>query len=88
VLDAATIETLAAGGLDGLEVDHQDHDHAARAGLRRLAAEFDLAVTGSSDYHGTGKTGHDLGVNTTAPQQWERLADRAGTDRSAGVRGA
>jgi hypothetical protein len=34
------------------------------------------AITGSSDYHGTGKTGHDLGVNTTDPAQWERLLER------------
>jgi hypothetical protein len=35
-------------------------------------------VTGSSDHHGTGKIGHELGRNTTAPEQYERLLDLAG----------
>jgi predicted metal-dependent phosphoesterase TrpH len=76
VFTADTIGLLAEAGLDGIEVDHQDHDDAARAELRAVAATHDLAITGSSDYHGTGKTGHDLGVNTTDPAQWERLLDR------------
>jgi hypothetical protein len=34
-------------------------------------------VTGSSDYHGTGKFNHHLGVETTAPDQLERILARA-----------
>lgn len=64
-------------GLAGLEVDHEDHDPAQRRALRGLAAELDLAVTGSSDFHGAGKVGHDLGCNTTAPDQLARLLDLA-----------
>ncbi|PVG83503.1 phosphatase [Nocardioides gansuensis] len=64
-------------GLAGLEVDHQDHDARAREQLRGIARELDLVVTGSSDYHGTGKVGHDLGCNTTAPGELERLLDLA-----------
>ena len=30
-------------------------------------------VTGSSDHHGTGKIDHDLGCNTTHPDELERL---------------
>lgn len=75
-LDADTMATLAAAGLDGIEVDHQDHDDAARTELRALAVDLDLAATGSSDYHGNGKAGHELGVHTTAPAEWERLLDR------------
>jgi predicted metal-dependent phosphoesterase TrpH len=52
-------------GLDGLEVDHQDHDSDARRRLRELADGLGLLATGSSDYHGTGKLDHDLGCNTT-----------------------
>ena len=55
-------------GLAGIEVDHQDHDAAAReAAARRSPRDLDLVVTGSSDYHGTGKVDHELGCNTTAP---------------------
>ena len=47
---------LAAAGLDGIEVDHMDHDAATRARLRGLAADLGLLATGSSDYHGSRKT--------------------------------
>ncbi|QDP96421.1 PHP domain-containing protein [Microlunatus elymi] len=55
-------------GLAGFEADHQDHDPATRQRLRELADELGVLATGSSDYHGTGKVDHDLGVNTTAPE--------------------
>ena len=56
------------GGLDGVEVDHNDHDRPTREELRALAGRHGLLVTGSSDYHGTGKRDHGLGVNTTTPE--------------------
>jgi 3',5'-nucleoside bisphosphate phosphatase len=68
-LPAAVITDLVVSHrLDGIEVDHQDHPPEVRSRLRALADELDLLVTGSSDYHGTGKTDHDLGCNTTAPE--------------------
>ena len=51
---------------------------ADRAELRAIAADLDLVVTGSSDHHGLGKVDHDLGVNTTDPEQYERLLSLAG----------
>jgi 3',5'-nucleoside bisphosphate phosphatase len=71
-------------GLAGLEVDHQDHSPADRAALREIAAGHGLIVTGSSDYHGLGKSDHDLGVNTTAPDQFGALlaAAKASASRS------
>jgi predicted metal-dependent phosphoesterase TrpH len=72
-------------GLDGIEVDHQDHDAAARAGLRQLAERLGVLATGSSDYHGTGKVDHDLGVNTTDPQTYAQL--RTLMRKRAGARG-
>ena len=76
-LDAAGIARLREVGLSGLEVDHEDHDPATRAALRAVAGDLDLVVTGSSDYHGLGKVDHDLGRNTTAPDQLDRLLDLA-----------
>ena len=74
-------------GLAGLEVDHQDHAPAQRAELRAIAANLDLIVTGSSDFHGAGKSDHDLGCNTTAPDQFDRLVELAAeTARAAGRR--
>lgn len=68
---------LIDAGLSGIEVDHQDHDEPTRARLRAMALAHGLIVTGSSDYHGTGKVDHDLGVNTTAPEAFEALLERA-----------
>ncbi|MFD1859881.1 PHP domain-containing protein [Aeromicrobium camelliae] len=73
LLDEATFAELAALGLAGIEVDHQDHDAEARADLAGIADRLDLVKTGSSDYHGTGKINFELGCNTTAPEQFERL---------------
>lgn len=74
VLPPEVLEQLVAEhGLDGIEVDHQDHDAAARAGLRQLVERLGVLGTGSSDYHGTGKTEHDLGCNVTDPDTYARL---------------
>ena len=74
VLPSEVLEQLVAEhGLDGIEVDHQDHDAAARTALRGLVGRLGVLGTGSSDYHGTGKTDHDLGVNTTDPETYARL---------------
>lgn len=66
VMPAETVAGLAAAGLAGIEVDHPDHDPAARSRARALAAELGLLVTGSSDYHGTGKA-CVLGQERTEP---------------------
>jgi hypothetical protein len=76
-LGASALKQLRDRGLAGVEVDHQDHDASTRAQLRRIAAELDLVVTGSSDFHGEGKIDHDLGCNLTAPRELERLLERA-----------
>lgn len=69
---------VAEHGLDGIEVDHQDHDAETRARLRPLAESLGVLITGSSDYHGTGKQDHDLGCNTTAEDVYVELANRLG----------
>jgi len=70
------IAALAAAGLAGLEVDHRDHSDAARDRLRGLAADLGLFVTGSSDYHGSGKANR-LGENTTSPEVLAALVEQA-----------
>lgn len=71
-------QLVAEHGLDGIEVDHQDHDADARTRLRSLTDQLGVLATGSSDYHGTGKTDHDLGVNTTTDEVFRELASRVG----------
>ena len=67
---------LITAGLDGIEIDHRDHQELERTALLRIALENDLVVTGSSDYHGTGKL-NQLAEFSTSPEQWERLESRA-----------
>ncbi|MGJ6979466.1 PHP domain-containing protein [Aestuariimicrobium soli] len=59
--------------LDGIEVDHPDHDAATRDELSSLAERIGLVRTGSSDHHGTGKVGFPLGANLTRPEALARL---------------
>jgi 3',5'-nucleoside bisphosphate phosphatase len=77
VLPPSLLEALVRDhGLDGIEVDHQDHDALTRQLLRTLAANLGLLPTGSSDYHGAGKLDHDLGCNTTDPEVFDEMQRR------------
>ncbi|MFB7030437.1 MULTISPECIES: PHP domain-containing protein [unclassified Streptomyces] len=76
VLPEASIARLAEAGLDGIEVDHMDHDEPTRARLRGLAKELGLLTTGSSDYHGSRKTCR-LGEYTTDPEIYGEITRRA-----------
>ncbi|MBM0128258.1 PHP domain-containing protein [Pimelobacter simplex] len=77
VLDEAGFAVLAEAGLGGIEVDHLDHDRTERGQLRGIASRLRLIVTGASDHHGTGKTGHELGCETTSRGELQRLLERA-----------
>ncbi|MFF4748960.1 PHP domain-containing protein [Streptomyces sp. NPDC002514] len=72
----SAIARMAAAGLDGIEVDHMDHDADARDRLRGLAKDLGLLVTGSSDYHGSRKT-VALGEYTTDPEVYGEIVRRA-----------
>jgi hypothetical protein len=61
-------------GLLGLEIEHRDNPEEGREFLRGLAAEHGLLVTGSSDYHGTGKL-NVLGENLTSPEVLARIEE-------------
>ncbi|MFE2214777.1 PHP domain-containing protein [Streptomyces canus] len=72
----SAIAEMAAAGLDGIEVDHMDHDEDTRVRLRGLAKELGLLTTGSSDYHGSRKT-VALGEYTTDPEVYGEITRRA-----------
>ncbi|CCK27627.1 phosphoesterase PHP, N [Streptomyces davaonensis JCM 4913] len=72
----SAIAELAAAGLDGIEVDHMDHDPDTRARLRGLGKDLGLLMTGSSDYHGSRKT-CVLGEYTTDPEVYGEITRRA-----------
>ncbi|MDN5892575.1 MAG: PHP domain-containing protein [Nocardioides sp.] len=86
-LDEAAFAHLLEVGLSGIEVDHQDHDASSRTALRGIARNLDLVVTGSSDHHGAGKVNHELGCNTTDPEEFDRLLERARAAAGASGRG-
>ncbi|GAA4490831.1 PHP domain-containing protein [Microbacterium panaciterrae] len=71
----ATLRRLIDAGLGGLEIDHRENTAEGREWLRRFADEYDLIVTGSSDYHGAGKP-NVPGENTTAADMLQRIIDR------------
>jgi predicted metal-dependent phosphoesterase TrpH len=66
------IGDLVDAGLAGVEVDHRDNTESGKRWLRTLAARYDLAITGASDYHGEGKPNR-LGEHTTSPEALERI---------------
>ncbi|WP_431995834.1 PHP domain-containing protein [Streptomyces griseoflavus] len=76
IVPESAVVALAEAGLDGIEVDHMDHDPDTRARLRGLAKELGLLVTGSSDYHGSRKS-CVLGEFTTDPEVYGEITRRA-----------
>jgi predicted metal-dependent phosphoesterase TrpH len=75
-LSPDSFQSLVTAGLDGIEVFHRDQSEDERNELIASAKALDLAITGSSDYHGTGKL-NQLGENTTSQAEWERLESMA-----------
>jgi predicted metal-dependent phosphoesterase TrpH len=79
-MTVANFVELKAAGLNGIEVDHRDHGAEERNNLREIARELDLVVTGSSDFHGTGKL-NLIGENVTSPEHWQALESQANQRR-------
>ena len=80
ILNSEDFSDLVAAGLNGIEVDHRDQNPDERAMLRVIARDLDLVITGSSDYHGTGKL-NSLAENHTNREQWEKLESQANARR-------
>jgi len=80
ILESSDFIDLKTAGLNGIEVNHRDQSNEERLSLLSIASDLDLVMTGSSDYHGTGKL-NSLGENVTDPAQWERLEAMADVRR-------
>ena len=80
ILKAEDFIDLVSAGLNGIEVDHRDQNPDERAMLRVIAGELNLVMTGSSDYHGTGKL-NSLAENHTSREQWQKLEAQADARR-------
>lgn len=57
------LRSLAASGLAALEARHSDHDAVTETRYRDLAAQYGLAVSGGSDFHGD-NSHHAAGLGT------------------------
>ena len=63
-------------GLDGIEIQHPDHEPNDTKQLTALAEQFDLITTGGSDYHGSRKA-IALGSVTAPENTLQRLEEAA-----------
>jgi 3',5'-nucleoside bisphosphate phosphatase len=72
------VARLVLVGLDGIEVYYPDHTPEIQARAQALAHEYDLIMTGGSDFHGVDFAGKaPLGSVTAPPDAVERLRQRA-----------
>ncbi|MBQ9489414.1 MAG: PHP domain-containing protein, partial [Lachnospiraceae bacterium] len=60
-LDALTAN-LKNAGLVGIEAIYSTYTPSEERQIRRLAAKYDLLISGGSDFHGANKPGLDLGT--------------------------
>ena len=68
----AGYQVLVDQGLAGLEIHHRENTEQGKEVLQRVAEEFELITTGSSDFHGTKKP-NVLGENTTSEANFEAI---------------
>lgn len=72
------IPPLVAGGLEGLEVYYPDHTPALVTRLLEIASQFQLLVTGGTDFHGGDlATRVGIGSQYVPVEAVERLKERA-----------
>ncbi|PZF56962.1 phosphatase [Curtobacterium sp. MCSS17_008] len=85
VIDEPMLRELVDAGLGGLEVDHRENLAHGKRTLLDWAERYGLLVTGSSDYHGTGKPNR-FGEHRTARVAFDSIVSQA--TGSAPVHGA
>ncbi|MCX5697619.1 MAG: PHP domain-containing protein [Candidatus Omnitrophica bacterium] len=73
------IPQMAAAGLGGLEVYYPEHSQGMINFYLGMAQEYNLAVTGGSDYHGYAKPDIKIGAVRVPYELVEKLKQRAQT---------
>ncbi|MBE7163305.1 MAG: PHP domain-containing protein [Williamsia herbipolensis] len=76
VIDEGMLAELVDAGLGGLEIDHRENLAHGKRTLLDWAGKYGLFVTGSSDYHGTGKPNR-LGEHRTARTSFDEIVSQA-----------
>lgn len=67
-------ELIAQGRLDGVEIEHPRNTAEDKAELTELAKQYNLIVTGGTDYHGmNANTPRPVGTCTTSKEQIQRI---------------
>ena len=69
------IDRLIEAGLGGYEIEHRENMEPGKTILREICLERGLIMTGSSDYHGTGKP-NQPGENTTEPEMLAKIIEQ------------
>ena len=69
------IDRLIEAGLGGYEIEHRENMEPGKTILREICLERGLIMTGSSDYHGTGKP-NQPGENTTSPEMLAKIIEQ------------
>lgn len=72
---------LVDAGLFGLEIEHPENFDIGKKRLYEMAQYFGLAVTGSSDWHGTGKTNR-FGDGLTEQPVLDQILREGNTDQA------
>lgn len=75
----AVLADLVPAGLEGIELYYPTHSHKVKKRMRALAAEYDLLLTGGSDYHGEVRPGTTLaggGNIFVPPELLEKMKER------------
>lgn len=75
-LSPASLSEMRDAGLFGLEVYHRDHTPADRETALAAADQYGLAISGASDYHGSGKP-NLLGENLMPEETLLKLIKQA-----------
>lgn len=72
LVPTTVLANMVEAGLFALEANHRDHTPEMRQAVITMAQHYGLEITGSSDYHGTGKP-NQLAENTTAEAVLEKI---------------
>jgi hypothetical protein len=56
------VSRLKNAGLVGIEAIYSTYNQAEECQIRKLAAKYNLCISGGSDYHGIAKPGLEIGT--------------------------
>ena len=75
----ALVQKLKEAGLTGIEAIYSTYSPAEERQIRKLAAKYDLLLSGGSDFHGENKPGLDLGTGYGKLYVPEEILDKLKT---------